>query len=67
MERGLMMFLHAVIIGMILYILMVYLLGQKSAVAEDRSILIAAIVLIYMLLFGHRLPNSNINRNILGK
>lgn len=66
MERGLVMYLHAIIIGLILYILMVYLLGQKTAVAEDRSILIAAFVLIYMLLFGHGLPTS-INKNIVGK
>lgn len=64
MERGLIMYLHAIIIGLILYILMVYLLGQKTAVAEDRSILIAAVVLIYMLLFGHGLPTMNLNRNI---
>ena len=63
MERGLMMLFHALIIGFILYVFMVYILKQSSAVAEDRSILITAIVLIYMILFGHRLPMS-INRNI---
>jgi hypothetical protein len=31
-------------------------LGQKNEVAERRSILIAAGVLIYMILFGHGLP-----------
>ena len=58
MERGLMMLLHSVIIGVILYLLMVFLLKQKSGVAENRSILISAIVLIYMILFGHGLPTK---------
>lgn len=58
MERGLMMLLHSVIIGMLLYVVMVFLLKQKSCVAENRSILIASIVLIYMILFGHGLPTK---------
>jgi len=33
-------------------------------VAQDRSILIGAFVLIYMILFGHSLPTS-INKNIM--
>lgn len=56
MERGLTMVFHSLIIGIILFILMFYLLKQKIEVAENRSILIAAIVLIYMILFGHSLP-----------
>lgn len=63
MERGLTMLLHSVIIGLILYIFMVYLLRQKQAVAENRSILMASVVLIYMILFGHGLPNG-INKNL---
>lgn len=57
MERGLMMLLHSVVIGIILYIIMLFGLKQPSAVAENRSILIGAMVLIYMILFGHGLPN----------
>ena len=56
MERGLSMLLHSVIIGIILYVVMIFGLGQKSNVAENRSILIASCVLIYMILFGHGLP-----------
>ena len=63
MESGLMMFLHSLIIGIFLYIFMVFALGQKQVVAENRSILIAAFVLIYMVLFGHSLPKS-INKNL---
>jgi len=56
MERGLAMVLHSVIIGIILYLIMVLGLGQQANIAENRSILIAAVVLIYMILFGHGLP-----------
>jgi len=63
MERGIIMVLHSIIIGLILYILMVFLLKQKAEVAENRSILIAAVLLIYMIIFGHGLPN-NINKFI---
>ncbi len=63
MERGLTMLMHSVIIGIILYLIMIYVLGQKQVVAENRSILIAALVLIYMILFGHGLPTS-INKNL---
>ena len=58
MERGLMMVLHSVIIGIILYLLMFYGLKQSQRMAENRSILVAAIVLIYMILFGHGLPRK---------
>ena len=58
MERGLNMVLHSVIIGFILYVVMIFGLGQQQAVAENRSILIAAVVLIYMVVFGHGLPGK---------
>jgi len=62
-ERGIEMVLHSVIIGLLLYILMVFVLKQKEEVAENRSILIAAFALIYMVVFGHGLPNK-INKNL---
>jgi len=62
-ERGLEMVLHSFIIGLILYMLMVFVLKQKEEVAENRSILIAAFALIYMVVFGHGLPNK-INKNL---
>lgn len=58
MERGLMMVLHSVIIGIVLYLLMVFIFNQKPQIAENRSILIASVVLIYMILFGHGLPTK---------
>lgn len=51
-----MMLLHSVVIGIILYFIMIFGLGQQQMVAENRSILIASGVLIYMILFGHGLP-----------
>jgi len=63
MENGRMMLLHSVIIGILLYLFMIFILGQKQIVAENRSILLAAVVLIYMILFGHGLPTS-INKNL---
>ena len=51
-----MMMLHSIIIGIILYVFMIIVLGQKTGVAERRSILIASVVLIYMILFGHGMP-----------
>lgn len=63
MEDGRMMLLHSAIIGVLLYLFMVFALGQKPQVAENRSILLAALVLIYMILFGHGLPGP-INKNL---
>ena len=63
MENGLTMLLHSLMIGILLYLFMVFALGQKSVIAENRSILLAAVILIYMILFGHGLPSS-INKNI---
>lgn len=51
-----MMLLHSVMIGIVLYMIMIFGLGQQQNVAENRSILIASGVLIYMILFGHGLP-----------
>ena len=58
-----MMVLHSVVIGILLYVFMVYILGQKQVVAENRSILIASLVLAYMIVFGHGLPTS-INKKL---
>jgi hypothetical protein len=63
MENGRMMVLHSVIIGVLLYLFMIFILGQNQFVAENRSILLAAMILIYMILFGHGLPTS-INKKL---
>ena len=58
-----MMVVHSLLIGVLLYLFMVFALGQKPVVAENRSILIASALLIYMILFGHGLPGP-INKNL---
>jgi len=63
MESGRMMLLHSILIGALLYLFMVFVLGQKDVVAENRSILLGALALVYMILFGHGLPGS-INKNL---
>jgi hypothetical protein len=63
MERGLIMLLHSIIIGIVIYIIMIFL-GQSQIMAENRSILISALILAYMILFGHGLPTS-INKTLI--
>ena len=63
MESGLTMLLHSVIIGIILYVFMVYVLRQRQVVAENRSILLGAIVLMYMVVFGHGMP-TKVNKDL---
>jgi hypothetical protein len=63
MENGRMMLLHSLVIGVLLYIFMFFILGQRQIVAENRSILLASLILVYMILFGHGLPRS-INKNL---
>jgi hypothetical protein len=37
---------------------MVFVFKQNDKVAENRSILISAVILIYMILFGHSIPDK---------
>ena len=64
MERGLLMVLHSALIALVLYVFMVYVLKQNLNKAEDRSVLLGALILAYMVSFGHGLPNK-INKNIM--
>ncbi len=52
------MLMHSVVIGVASYAIMTLMLKQSPVVAENRSICIAAAVLIYMIVFGHGLPGS---------
>jgi uncharacterized membrane-anchored protein len=58
-----MMVLHSVVIGLVLYMLMVFVFNQSPKMAEYRSVLVAAVVLIYMILFGHGLP-TRLNKDL---
>jgi hypothetical protein len=37
---------------------MIIIFRQNTKVAENRSLLLGALVLIYMILFGHGMPTS---------
>jgi hypothetical protein len=63
MESGSTMLLHSVFLGLLMYFFMIYMLGQRQLVAENRSILLASMILIYMILFGHGLPTT-INKDL---
>ena len=63
MESGRMMLLHSIIIGIVLYLVMIFILGQREIVAENRTLLLTSFILAYMILFGHGLPTS-INQNL---
>jgi TRAP-type C4-dicarboxylate transport system permease small subunit len=64
MESGTTMLFHALLVMLISYVLMRYALGQSSPVAEDRSVLLGGVVLVYMVLFGHGLP-GRVNPRIM--
>lgn len=61
MEGALNHVFHAFIITIVLYIVMKFLLRQSQTMSLNRSILIGALALIYMILFGHGLP-THVNR-----
>ena len=56
MESGLAMLVHSVIIGIVLYFIMTMGFKQRAIVAQNRSLILAAVALIYMIMFGHGLP-----------
>jgi hypothetical protein len=63
MESGRMMLVHSIIIGLFLYFFLLFVVRVNQPAAENRSILVASSILIYMVLFGHGLPIA-INKDI---
>jgi len=61
MEGPLIHVFHAFIITIILFLIMRFGLKQSETMSLNRSILIGAFALIYMILFGHGLP-THINK-----
>ena len=61
MESALTHLFHSVILSIILYLIMLFGLKQSQNMALNRSILIGAFALVYMILFGHGLP-TRVNR-----
>ena len=64
MDSGSMMLFHSVLLMLLSYVLMRYVLGQSSSVAEDRSVLLGGVALVYMVLFGHGMP-GRVNPRIM--
>ena len=62
-ERGVVMLAHSAMIAIAIYLMMRYIFNQPALVAEDRSIVIASFVLIYMVMFGHGMPGQ-MNKNL---
>ena len=63
-ERGINMVIHAIIFSIVCFVFMRFSLNLSQAKSEDRSIALGALLLLYMLLFGHKLP-TRINQNLL--
>jgi len=51
-----MMVLHGVLIGVIVYAILRYGLGNAHNVSEMRAIITALATSMYMIIFGHKLP-----------
>ena len=64
MESGMIMLFHSAVIGVLAFLFMKFGLKQAQRVAEDRSVLLFSATLLYMVLFGHGMPNK-INKNII--
>jgi putative effector of murein hydrolase len=56
MDNALSHLFHAAIITIILYFIMKFILKQSDIMSLNRSILVGALALIYMILFGHGMP-----------
>lgn len=61
MESPLSHLFHAFIITILLYVLMKFGLKQSQNMALNRSLLVGAIALIYMISFGHGMP-THVNK-----
>ena len=64
MERGLIMCVHGIVIGLLAYAVMVYGLKQGSARAENRSALLGSLAVAYMVVFGHMAPTMSALKSV---
>ncbi len=60
-ERGLTMAWHAALIGIVAYIIMTVLAKQEASKSENNSLVIAAVALVYMILYGHSFPPNPVS------
>jgi hypothetical protein len=56
-ESGTMMVAHSLLIGIIIYIIFIFM-GVSQTKAENRSAIVVAIGILYMVLFGHGMPGE---------
>ena len=56
--------MHSSVIGVVLYFVMIYALGQSQSMAMSRSVLLSALALVYMVMYGHSFPPGNINSSL---
>jgi hypothetical protein len=64
MESSMDMLMHSAGIAVIIFLVLRFLLKQKKDQAEARAMLIGALSLVYMLIWGHGAPSSKINKLI---
>jgi FtsH-binding integral membrane protein len=57
MNRGLTMLMHAGMMGLVVYLVMVYAFKTSTDMAVNRSLIFASVALIYMVTVGHKLPS----------
>ena len=63
-EGPLVMVFHGALFAVVAYLLMKFGLGQSEAKSLNRSVLLGLLVAVYMIVFGHNLPNR-VNSNLL--
>ena len=56
--------MHSAILCVALYFVMTKLLGQNQNIACSRSIILASIALIYMIMYGHSFPPGKLNPSL---
>ena len=61
MKKNLEHVMHALVLTVVLYFSMIYLLNQSQEKACSRSILLGALALAYMIMFGHSFSPSTLN------
>ena len=64
MKQNLEHILHAAILTVVLYFGMIYVLNQSQDKACSRSILLGALALVYMIMFGHSFPPGRLNPSL---
>ena len=65
MKENMMHLLHAAIVTVVSYFVMMKVLNQSSDKACGRSLILGSFALIYMVMFGHDFPPTKIKPYLL--